>query len=123
MTSIRDGFLYHVTHYHHLSLTSPPLPEVPATPEEASRKWGGQPEWWRRIENNGWKLEATMSLTIGYGWRVDYTDQNGSIKSCGDKFDPGVYGPSTVDVTIATLWYVPGETRCPSWTVWSQAQP
>lgn len=106
-----------------VSTTTKPEREVPSTPEEAARKWGGQPEWWSRVESNGWKVNSPLTLTIGRGWRVDYTDPDGNIKSCGDTFEPGVYGPTTVNVTVATLWYVPGETECPSWTVWSQSQP
>ncbi|MEK6751778.1 MAG: hypothetical protein AABZ00_05880 [Chloroflexota bacterium] len=97
--------------------------ELPTTPDEAARKWGGQSQWWEKLSTNGWKLRGTLTLTVENGWRIDYTDTNGNIKSCGDKFEPGVYGSVTVNVVEATLWYVPGETKCPSWTVWSQSHP
>lgn len=98
-----------------------PAPAVPATLEEAARRWGGQASWWTRLESNGWKLQGSLTLKVDRDWRVDYIDTDGNVKSCGDSFEPGVYGPATVNVTAATLWYVPGETRCPSWTIWSKS--
>jgi len=100
--------------------TLPQVSEIPTTPDEAARKWGGRPSWWEKLSSNGWKLRGALAITVGDGWRIDFTDTNGNIKSCGDKYEPGVYGVAVVSVVEATLWYVPGETKCPSWTIWSQ---
>jgi hypothetical protein len=112
--------------------TPPPLPvptatpsssEVPNTSEEAAQKWGGSPAWWRNIAATGWKLEAQHTVTIGPDWRIDFVAPDGRISSCDSTQAPGVYGPATVDVTVATLWYVPGETKCPPSTTWGKANP
>jgi hypothetical protein len=108
------------------TVTQDPEPnvyEVPNTPEEAAQKWGGSPAWWRKIEVNGWKLEAQLTVLVGADWRIDFVAPDGRISSCADTQAPGVYGPATVDVMVATLWYVPGETKCPPFTNWAKANP
>lgn len=97
--------------------------EVPATREEAALKWGGQPAWLSQIAANGWVVRANLTLAIWRHWRVAYTDPNGKNKSCEDNYDPGVNGPTTVNVTVDTLCYVSGETHCLYWTIWSQSRP
>ena len=96
---------------------------LPTTTSEAVSKWGGQPSWWEKLSNTGWKLRGALTLSVDEGWRIDYIDVNGNLKSCDSKGEPGIYGPITVSVVEATLWYVPGETKCPSWTIWGQNHP
>lgn len=97
--------------------------EVPSTPDEAANKWGGSPSWWKQIEVNGWTLNAAIALSIGKDWRIDFTRPDGQIYSCASTQNPGIYGPATVEVQVATLWYVPGEEKCPPFTIWGKANP
>lgn len=97
---------------------------IPESSEQASTLFGGSAEDWSRFHTNGWKFSPGAASLIQWpeGWRADYTDANFAIFSCGDTYEPGVYGSAEATVIEATLWYVPGEDRCPSWTTWSQSQ-
>lgn len=95
---------------------------VPRNAAEASAKWGGESHWWTIVDDGGWKVNGSLSINVDEGWRIDYVDRGGNIRSCDDIYEPGDYGPTRVEVTVATLWYVPGETVCPEWTTWAKSR-
>ena len=94
---------------------------LPRSASEAAARFGGAPAGWRVIDANGWEYRGDGArLTIPVDYRIDYAGADGGIYSCGDVQAPGTYGAVTVAVVAATVWYVPGETRCPSWTTYGQ---
>lgn len=100
------------------SITSP----IGMSRDQAAQIFGVNPEYLMPHRDNGWVVNSPSPVTIkvAEGWRVDFTDANYTIHSCGDIYEAGVYGPADITAVAATLWYVPGETQCPPWSTNAQ---
>jgi hypothetical protein len=100
------------------SITSP----TGMTRDQAAQIFGVNPEYLMPHRDNGWVVNSPSPVTVKVpqGWRIDFTDANYGIHSCGDIYSPGQYGPVEVNAVAATLWFVPGETACPPWSTNAQ---
>lgn len=73
--------------------------------------FGGKANDWSEVPGSGsagWIYSGPATeLNVPAGYRIDYSGH-----TCDNGSNSGVYGPTKVAVSTATIWNVPGETHC-----------